>query len=73
MAFCPERPKWEQNPNRDDEHPRPFHMGVPSLATPPSPRAWFSLEYFISLTYTLDLWRLYYPLRGQQSARFGNC
>ena len=41
MAFCPERPKWEQNPKLGDEHPRPFHMGVPSLAPPP--RAWFSL------------------------------
>ena len=34
MAFCPEHPKWDQNPKfnytpkRDDEHPRPFHMGV---------------------------------------------
>ena len=52
MAFCPENPKWEQNPKRDDEHPRPFHMGVPSLPPPPYPRAWFSLEYFISLTDT---------------------
>ena len=34
MAFCPEHPKRDQNlkftpPKRDDEHPRPFHVGVP--------------------------------------------
>ena len=32
MAFCPEHPKWDQNPKftplRDDEHPHPFHMEV---------------------------------------------
>ena len=32
MTFCPEHPKRDQNPKiytpkRDDEHPRPFHMG----------------------------------------------
>ena len=41
MAFCPEHPKWDQNPKseiytpkRDDEYPHPFHM----QSTPP-PRA----------------------------------
>ena len=31
MVFCPEHPKRDQiyTPKRDDEHPRPFHMGVP--------------------------------------------
>ena len=34
MVFCSELPKWDQNlkfytPKRDDEHPCPFHMGVP--------------------------------------------
>ena len=31
MAFCPEHPKWDQNPKftppkREDERPHPFHM-----------------------------------------------
>ena len=35
MAFCPEHPKWEQNPKftplseLDDKHPHPFHMQSP--------------------------------------------
>ena len=34
MVFCLEHPKRDQNlkftpPKRDDEHPRPFHVGVP--------------------------------------------
>ena len=40
MAFCPEHPKWDQNPKseiytpkRDDEYPHPFHM----QSTPPGP------------------------------------
>ena len=36
MAFCPEHPKWNQNPKftplsrRDHEHSHPFHMRSPS-------------------------------------------
>ena len=37
MAFCPEHPKWDQNPKftppkRDNEHPNPIHMPSPPRA-----------------------------------------
>lgn len=39
LAFCLERPKWDQNseiytPKRDNEHPHHFHMGVPLPVAP---------------------------------------
>ena len=38
MEFCPEHPKWDQNPKiktpkRDEEHPHPFQM----RSSPPPP------------------------------------
>ena len=42
MAFCPEHSKRDQNLKfaplikQDDEHPRPFYIGVPLRSSPAS-------------------------------------